>query len=357
MKAKLGFITVILACIGFTACNKSNLDEGTGNNTIPTVECGEPQVQTLFAGQNIAAGSVTVTNDENNVYVNYTTTGGWWLNKIHLYVGDCELIPSNEAGNPMIGQFPTNITFTPNVTTYTVTVPLSGLEDCYCIAAHAELVLKDENGNIIQTETGWADGEDFGGNSWAMKFTYCTQTCDDNPECDINSGDYRTQTQGGWGSEPNGNNPGMYLATNFETAFPNGITIGCATNSLTFTSSVAIMNFLPQGGTPTVLSTTETNPTTVNNVLAGQILALAISLGFDNAIESYSSSANSLGNLIIGSGPFQGQTVAQFFAVANDVLGGCSSAYSASDINATASAINENFVDGTVNNGFLICNN
>jgi hypothetical protein len=43
--------------------------------------------------------------------------------------------------------------------------------------------------------------------------------------------------------------------------------------------------------------------------------------------------------------------------VANDVLGGCSSAYSASDINATASAINENFVDGTVNNGFLICNN
>src|SRR4029079_4504484 len=31
---------------------------------------------------------------------------------------------------------------------------------------------------------------------------------------------FRTQTQGGWGTDPTGNNPGVYLHANFAAAFP-----------------------------------------------------------------------------------------------------------------------------------------
>ena len=40
--------------------------------------------------------------------------------------------------------------------------------------------------------------------------------------------EFRTQTQGGWGAPPNGNNPAKYLQNNFVSCFPNGVTIGCA---------------------------------------------------------------------------------------------------------------------------------
>ena len=59
---------------------------------------------------------------------------------------------------------------------------------------------------------------------------------------------FTTYTQGGWGSTPNGNNPGMYLQNNFSSVFPNGLTIGC-NNKIKLTSSMAVKSFLPQGTT------------------------------------------------------------------------------------------------------------
>src|SRR5690349_2149654 len=40
-------------------------------------------------------------------------------------------------------------------------------------------------------------------------------------------GQLRTQTQGGWGAAPAGNNPGTYLHANFQAAFSDGLTVGC----------------------------------------------------------------------------------------------------------------------------------
>lgn len=346
-----------LTIVGCTKSNFSEITEGSNNVLKTNTYCGEADVHALLAGQYTNAGTVTVTNDQTNLYVQYNTIGGWWLNKIHLYVGDCATIPTSGGGNPQVGLFPTNITFTPNVTNYTVTIPLSTLGSCYCIAAHAEVVLKDGNGQVMQRETGWAQGGPFGGNSWAMKFSYCTQSCENETPCEINAGDYRTQTQGGWGAVPSGNNPGMYLTNNFTSAFPSGVTIGCGNKTLTFTNAGAITTFLPCGGTPLVLSSSATNPSSLNNVLAGQVLTLALTLGFDNAIDSFSTSNSPLGDLMIASGQFQGYTVSQILTLANNILGGCSNYYTTSQINAIVTAINENFDNGTVNNGLLVCNN
>ena len=48
-------------------------------------------------------------------------------------------------------------------------------------------------------------------------------------------------------------------------------------------------------------------------------------------------------------------TVSALLVEANKVLGGCPSAYTATQISDVLTTINENFDDGTVNGGFLVC--
>ena len=357
---------ILLAAVGiaafiFSCSRQANVltpaPSASANPSTPlSTVCGTVQTQTLLAGQYMNAGAVSVSNDATNLYVTYTTTNGWQLVQTHLYAGDCSAVPTNHGGNPTIGLFPNQTNHTPNVTSFTYTLPLAGLDSCYCIAAHASLVQVDASGNVLQSQTGWAQGDPFGGNSWAMIFHYCTQACTSTPACDIHAGDYRTQTQGGWGATPQGNNPAMYLQNNFAAAFPSGVTIGCSSGySLTFTSSQSVVNFLPEGGTAAALTQSATDPAAINNVFAGQVLTLAINMGMDNSISTFSSSTSSLSALVIASGPFQGWTVAQLLSAANAALGGCSTTYSISDLNAAVTAVNENFDNATANNGYLTC--
>lgn len=160
----------------------------------------------------------------------------------------------------------------------------------------------------------------------------------------------RTYTQGGWGAACNGGNPGCYLNANFATAFPGGLTIGCLSNNITFSTALDIQNFLPAGGTATSLPAT-------NNVLLGQLVALKLNVVFDASNANFSPSAQTLGNYVITSGVFNGMTVSQFLQVAENVIGGCSNAYSFSDINSAATAINQNYDNGTTDAGFLSCCN
>ena len=173
------------------------------------------------------------------------------------------------------------------------------------------------------------------------------------PSC----GQLRTQTQGGWGASPAGNNPGTYLHANFQAAFGDSFTVGCYPNNyyVKLTSAQAVTDLLPAGGKGAPLSTSYTNPASLKNVLVGQLVALKLSVGFDNADGNFGQSAVPLGNMIIGSGPFKGNTVADFLAIGEQVLGGCSTDFSVQQIVETATSINENFDDGTINKGFLVC--
>ncbi|HEY3296136.1 MAG TPA: T9SS type A sorting domain-containing protein [bacterium] len=179
--------------------------------------------------------------------------------------------------------------------------------------------------------------------------------------CNIPPGDYLTVTQGGWGAPCHGNNPGCIRDNNFATVFPSGLTIG-GNFTATFLSDTSIENFLPAGGPPSMLTANLTNPTsTPAGVFAGQVLTLAITLGFSNAgVTGFNSN---LGNLVVPvgvhtpSGPFAGYTVNQIFALANQVLGGDLGALPAgitvSDLNDVVDAINNNF-DGGSSGGFLV---
>ncbi|MEZ4798253.1 MAG: hypothetical protein R2809_00455 [Flavobacteriales bacterium] len=173
-------------------------------------------------------------------------------------------------------------------------------------------------------------------------------------DCNING--FRTQTQGGWGANPNGNNPAVYLYANFDSAFPNGLTIGC-NNTLTLTSAPAITAFLPSGSTPSALPAgSMTNPGgTYHNVLAGQLVAATLNATFDAYDSSFGSSDSQSQDLIIASGTFQGMTVSELLQIANETIGGCNTSYSFSQVNAALTAFNENFDNGNQNNGFLDC--
>jgi hypothetical protein len=174
------------------------------------------------------------------------------------------------------------------------------------------------------------------------------------PTGTISAGMFTTYTQGGWGASPKGNNPGMFLSKNFATVYGTaGVTIGGA-YSVKFGAATNIDAFLPQGGTAGVFKATATNPTsTAAGVFAGQVLALQLSVDFSNK----GLTSGGLASLHVVSGKMAGYTVGQVLTIANQVLGGTTSALpagmSVTDLNSVIDSINNNFDNGTSNNGYL----
>jgi hypothetical protein len=139
---------------------------------------------TLYAGQTIDVGTVTVLDDGSYLYVKYSTTGGWYLTETHLAVvvaaGDYPSeIPQTKTGNPIPGRFPYKMTHNPAVTEYTYTIEFSKIGakagDTLYIAAQAEVIRVSGDGTVLQWETAWADGDGFSGANWATYFTYPEQ--------------------------------------------------------------------------------------------------------------------------------------------------------------------------------------
>ena len=183
MKKSLFAILLATATITIFSCQKSpvepraaSTDEGPVWGREGIAECPPTEV-TLVAGQTINSGTVSVTNDADYIYVTYTTAPGWYLTQTHLYVGECGLIPTNNPGNPMPGQFPYSGSHN-YVTTYTYEVPISAIPagDCGCIAAHAVVKQLNGSGQVVQTQTGWGNGTpiNLNGGNWGMKFDYCS---------------------------------------------------------------------------------------------------------------------------------------------------------------------------------------
>jgi len=180
--------------------------------------------------------------------------------------------------------------------------------------------------------------------------SYCIQECnDDEEEEEILPGDFRTQTQGGWGAGAQGNNPGAYRDANFDAAFPNGLVVG-GLYTLTLTSSEAAQMFLPQGGTANALDGNYIDPFSSSaGVFGGQVVALTLSVGFDLYDPDFGASSVNLKDLVFVNGVFQGKTVEYVLAEANRVLGGgLVGNYSISHLNSAVASVNENFVDGEI---------
>ncbi|MBU2491897.1 MAG: choice-of-anchor A family protein [Bacteroidetes bacterium] len=170
-------------------------------------------------------------------------------------------------------------------------------------------------------------------------------------ECDLSG--YLTYTQGGWGS-PSNSTPGTIRDTYFDDVFPSGLIVGNGF-TLTLTSASAVKSFLPQGSTAQALTQNYVDPGSGNiSVFAGQVVALALNVYFDQAGKTGANSTD-LGNLVIESGPFAGKSVFELLEIAETALGGGNTGFSLSQINDAATAVNENFDNGNTNEGYLTC--
>ncbi len=79
--------------------------------------CDEDGIVTLWAGKKYNAGTVSITEDQNNIYVTYKTVGSWKLKETHL---DISTSKYTKRGSP--GQYDYKATHANGITTYTYTV-------------------------------------------------------------------------------------------------------------------------------------------------------------------------------------------------------------------------------------------
>jgi hypothetical protein len=200
----------------------------------------------LLAGQHILAGKIIVDADADNIYVTYETSGDWTLTEVHLHVG--QTFPTNNGGNPRIGNFQYKMTFNPGVTSYTFTVPQSAaglVNGCTKIAAHA--VVRRPMNDGFQTETGWGGNIPFGGNSWARYFNYCIEICE--PEsCDtafmVGNNTFQSLNIGqrwGWAQYIDGGD-GVYVYPFHAGAGQNNLSNGYQAGTVTVTVSGSNVN-------------------------------------------------------------------------------------------------------------------
>jgi hypothetical protein len=101
----------------------------------------------LLAHGSIAAGMVTVANDTVNLYVTFATTGDWTMRRADVAVGSSPTDLPQSGGQPSLTQFPYRKSFSPEVVTFTFTIPLASIAPAgtvspgssVLVAAHAAL--------------------------------------------------------------------------------------------------------------------------------------------------------------------------------------------------------------------------
>jgi hypothetical protein len=147
-------VLVLILGLALTGCSLlSNVGqvpttEQSGISYLTKATEGDPFVTTLFAGQDIDVGTVSVWNDEDYLYVEYVVdTEYWCLTETHLHVAiPPENIPQKK-GNPIPGKFDYKSEHD-CVTNYTYEIPLTWAPDTQLsIAAHA--VVCQRAGNFI----------------------------------------------------------------------------------------------------------------------------------------------------------------------------------------------------------------
>jgi len=190
---------------------------------------------------------------------------------------------------------------------------------------------------------------------------------EEGPCVDELDGQYRTQTQGGWGTECKGTNPGCYRDANFDDAFGAELLVGDAAKFTgEFTDSEAVKDFLPTGGPDAAFDQDYIDPVfTSAGRFAGQVTALSLNVGFDMcslagdcdtfAPDEDDRAPTTLADLTVvdvTSACFE-MTVGEILDEANLALSDQASDPELSDLNDCVSDINENFVDGDTDNGFL----
>jgi hypothetical protein len=182
------YVVAMLLALSFLSCNTEditlieNISDANFRVTEQSIDFesqrlsyDDPCLSTrLMAGQHYEAGTVTVDTDGVNLIITYRTNPDWSISATHMSIGNCEdqAIPTTGSDNPKIGRFAHGTEHVVGVNQVVYYVDKNAFNDLYCFAAHA--VVTGPEGQ----ETAWAEGLDFGGNSWAMYVEARQSDCD-----------------------------------------------------------------------------------------------------------------------------------------------------------------------------------
>ena len=165
---------------------------------------------------------------------------------------------------------------------------------------------------------------------------------------------YHTFTQGGYGSPCKvAGTTCSSLTANWATAQPGCLRDRCFTTSfvlgnasgatLTLTTAAAIGAFLPQGGTPGILTTNYVDPTSTSaGVFAGQLLTAMMNVKFATNLSDITllRFTSNCPEIITG---LQNLSIKDVIYIANQVIAGLSDAYSTDALTKALSLYNEAF--------------
>lgn len=315
---------------GWTMMDNGAWEYATGDKMYDI--CGEGDTYPFFE-----SAMVTISNDEDCIYVKVVAEEGWKIGRLFFNawpVGSPDI-------NDNYGSFPYQKWFdSEEMSDVVIFKVCDQWLDSECLVFNIKLYTISEDGSKYW----WVTTDnllDYDRNN--VFLDYCWEDCECYP--------YRTQTPGGWGAPGRGNNPGTYRDAHFDGAFPDGLIVGMEDEgfSMLLTSAHAVESFLPSGGKPVVLEMDYVDPgkKDLKNSFAGHVVALTLSVYFDEFDEEFSMTKKNLGDLTFkeGSG-FYGLTVMDILDEANWVLGGGMSDYSLQELHTIVSMINEYYVDG-----------
>jgi hypothetical protein len=140
--------------------------------------CGTTTTTPLVAGQNFVAGTISISNSADYIFIQYVTDSLWVMSDAHVAVASTlDGIPQTKTHNPIPGRFAYSATFDPEVSSYTFAVPLAGsfaAGQTVFIAAHALVQAPKAFGG---SQTGWGFGPEFQGSNWATYLQHTIQDC------------------------------------------------------------------------------------------------------------------------------------------------------------------------------------
>lgn len=178
------------------------------------------------------------------------------------------------------------------------------------------------------------------------------------PESALQCSTFRAFQQGRWGSTAAAAGPGVYLASHFASAYPNGLLIGSCGRTIRLTTSAAVSAFLPSSGNSRQLSPiTLVNPSrnSYSNSMAGELVALNLNITFDSLDAAFAPSGVFLKNAIITHGPFTNWTVQRLYDEANRVIGCGGTASYINDLTNALVRVNSTGNEGNGATPYLRC--
>jgi len=147
----------------------------------------------LWAGQHMDAGTVTIGNDEEYLYVSIQSTAGFQdvEDNVKMWLGtDISELPTNKKGTPIPGKFPYKYTVSSGDTSLTFKILLTDINywsttEGACsqelsIVVHGDVLTTA--GDATSGETAFAGNTPGDGPRWWYLMDYTTVCCEDIPE-------------------------------------------------------------------------------------------------------------------------------------------------------------------------------